>query len=427
MSTKRIVVRDFGNVLSEDGYHAYADGPGNYFLAGEQVEELERVETAPYTQRVFEILENHYSALNSWCHTWPHFEVENVAEKRRQEMRACLEAQVEGLPLEVGIVALRRCFLVYQSDGDARTQTDYLYVAPPGSQCNYWKLPGSTLECPFGTFVLPPERAEAWKGNSSFSAWVPVLYAGPAWAVLVRIGGCKLNLCRIFVRDSGEFLCTDLCQRNVNKATGGINLQVGMYSLASWCMGPGRDHLRRNGLLKVQMVVGDARPQVRGKVQTLAEIMEEAASKEPPLRALYLKLGTKKAVYEELVRRFEAREWSRMVGVPILMRGSQRGVVSARHALPIYKFLDGTSEFYFKPRHCEPSGVSDASNEWRRFRVNKGEVYGMLAKEFPPAEKGLKSVESAAEKLKEALLGIEVVVPPEQAAHVAGQERELAF
>src|SRR3990167_4797985 len=138
MSTKGIVIRDFGGVISEDGLLSLARSGGDpYFLAGEQVEGLERVETAPYTQRVFEILENRYSALNSWCHTWPHFEVENVAEKRRQEMRACLEAQVEGLPLEVGIVALRRCFLVYQSDGDARTQTDYLYVAPPGSQCNY--------------------------------------------------------------------------------------------------------------------------------------------------------------------------------------------------------------------------------------------------------------------------------------------------
>lgn len=77
-------------------------------------------------------------------------------------------------------------------------------------------------------------------GEGAGGGMRPLLYDAPAWVVGLRFGKIMIPG-RVFVTPEGRFICSDWCQREVDKG-GGIDLHTGQYTrhtLMSWCAGPG--------------------------------------------------------------------------------------------------------------------------------------------------------------------------------------------
>lgn len=78
----------------------------------------------------------------------------------------------------------------------------------------------------------------------------PMLYDGPAWCVGIRLGKDFLPG-RVFVNTQGDFICSDWCQREVDKG-GGIDLITGKntkHSLLTWLAGPGMSRFGAQDLI----------------------------------------------------------------------------------------------------------------------------------------------------------------------------------
>lgn len=148
-----------------------------------------------------------YYPSNPWCTDLPTTEVADMATRAR-EVLLNLRAQLSLLGSEADVYSVSPRHLRYYSDGDMSTQRE-------------------------GNHGL---RLAPYLGDGAR----PLLYDGPAWCVGLRIGK-KIIPGRVFVNDQGEFICSDWCQREVDKS-GGIDLITGKntkHTLLTWTAGPG--------------------------------------------------------------------------------------------------------------------------------------------------------------------------------------------
>lgn len=130
--------------------------------------------------------------------------------KDTPEMLAKLNAQLAGLPGTSVYMAQPR-WLRYYSDGDMSSQRSALHGI----------------------------RNAPYPVRDGGEYMRPLLYDGPAWVVGLRLGD-KLLPGRCFVNSNGDFICSDWCQREVDKG-GGIDLYTGAnvkHTLMTWVAGP---------------------------------------------------------------------------------------------------------------------------------------------------------------------------------------------
>lgn len=79
----------------------------------------------------------------------------------------------------------------------------------------------------------------------------PLLYSGPAWALLLETPDGTVLQGRVFVTAEGKFICSDWCQRDSTDKGNGISLQVSQYTLAGWCSGPGQRFINKANRIKM--------------------------------------------------------------------------------------------------------------------------------------------------------------------------------
>lgn len=159
--------------------------------------------------------------VNGFTLDFPCKEVAHLADKT-SEMLAMLREQVSRLP-GVEVYTAQPRWLRYYSDGDMRSQRS------SGEQ---------------GIRSAPYPHA----GGGEHMR--PLLYDGPAWVVGLKLGD-KLLPGRCYVNGEGHFICSDWCQREVDKG-GGIDLYTGQnvkHTLMTWVAGPA---LSRFGGPKIQ-------------------------------------------------------------------------------------------------------------------------------------------------------------------------------
>lgn len=153
-------------------------------------------------------VQGQHSMNNMWTMDIPCAAVAGMA-NHAEEMLGKLRDQIKTLP-GVSIYSIHPRWLRYFSDGDMSSQ----------------KTSGID-----GTLRLAPGVGSGLR---------PLLYDGPAWVVGIFLGK-KMIPGRVFVNSEGQFLCSDWCQREVDKR-GGIDLITGKntkHTLATWIAGPG--------------------------------------------------------------------------------------------------------------------------------------------------------------------------------------------
>lgn len=244
---------------------------------------VETFEQAPLTPELAGRLRVHNANHNSWNYDWPHLQTELRGEgEMRERMRARLERELQGVPLDIKIVGLQRRYLLYYSDGSYTTQGRYLRVVPqPGTYP--FDANGELLS----VYTNGPTIDQIKSKKVTNAVGRPLLYAGPAWAVRFEVEGQQpaFGMTRVYVRDDGSFICSDWCQRDPTRADTTIHQQYGKgidllsgksYTIGSWIMGPCLTRATAQGVYKpkgkVEVVaIGKLPPMV--KVPTLEEAL----------------------------------------------------------------------------------------------------------------------------------------------------------
>lgn len=220
---------------------------GKFVETGEQV---------PLTAALYDDLVDAYHSPNSWNYDWPHFQVEAVATPAdRARVKAALEGQMAKHPYEFEIIGLQRRYLMYFSDGDWRSQAQFVALAPQPDRYPYRFVDGELRRRYTGTYsaILRDAGApfpEDWQRYAG--PLRPMLYRGPAWVVRFRVDSQDVAFghCRVYVTDDAEFICSDWCQRDslARYEGGGISLQTQQYTFDGWVVGPCLKHAsQKNG------------------------------------------------------------------------------------------------------------------------------------------------------------------------------------
>lgn len=201
-------------------------------------------EVLSITDDLAEEIEEYYAAPNSWNYDWPHLPTEQGdSPDAQQQLRDLIMAQMGDVPFDFKITAMQRRFLMYFSDGNMESQKRFDRFIPQPSTSPFnrkWDL-RSRYDMYYNSIMrdakvpFPKDKQHKW------GAGRPCLYVGPAWTLRFQIDDQDplLERCRVYVMDDGTFIGSDWCQRHdFSSYNGGINLQMGIYTLASWVMGP---------------------------------------------------------------------------------------------------------------------------------------------------------------------------------------------
>jgi hypothetical protein len=229
--------------------------PGNIFAETQDV--------LPFTSELAEEMDECYSSPNGWHYDWPHMptELEDTPETRQRLIDTVLE-QLGEVPFEFKITGLQRRWLFYYSDGSMESQKRFdRYIPTPSSQSPYdrqWKL-RDRYQMYYNSLMrdakVPVPKGIAGKWGNMRAC----LYAGPAWTLRFQIDGQDplLERCRVFITDDGTFIGSDWCQRHDYSSynNGGINLQMGIYTLSGWIMGPCLTYNQQNSGIKLKNTV----------------------------------------------------------------------------------------------------------------------------------------------------------------------------
>ncbi len=231
-------------------------------------------EIIPLTTELAEEIEEYYRAPNSWHYDWPHLPTESEdTPEARQRLTDIITAQLGEVPFEFKITAMQRRWLFYYSDGGMESQKRFDRYIPTPNNSPFNRL--WELRPRYGMYYnsimrdakvpFPKDKVGNW-GNMR-----ACLYAGPAWTLRFQIDGQDplLERCRVFVMDDGTFIGSDWCQRHDFSSYngGGINLQMGIYNLSGWIMGPCLTYNQQNGGIKLKSTTY--------KVEKVRELMKK--------------------------------------------------------------------------------------------------------------------------------------------------------
>lgn len=243
---------------------------------------------SPWTPTLVRLARDYYRPLTGWNYDFPNPKTEDAASP--QDVARIIERlreQVKILPMDIQIVGVQRRYLLYYSDGNARSQVRYLRLAPK---------PGR--DSPFGDDW---ELRESYRNNTDYGT--PLLYDGPAWTVRFTVDGVDpIPDCRVYVSDEGRFICSDWCQRTGYTTYGkGIDLQVQGYTLGSWIAGPvsqqGRIRLPSGSRITIMNQASKQR------AQTIDAIDNQLAEVVPTVQAAWISgAETVAAVYNIIER-----------------------------------------------------------------------------------------------------------------------------
>lgn len=201
-------------------------------------------ELFPLTPGLVEDMTDLYVNPNSWNYDYPDYAFESQSDPAELErVKARLEREMADYPYEFKITGLQRRFLLYYSDGDMHSQKAFEALLPTPE---YSPLRSDgTLRRPFALSynhmmrdAKVPQPKEEYR---LFGGLRPCLYRGPAYVVRFLLDGqdVLLERCRVYVDAEGNFLCSDWCQRHdYSSYNNGINLQMGLYTFATWVTGP---------------------------------------------------------------------------------------------------------------------------------------------------------------------------------------------
>lgn len=213
---------------------------------------------------------------------WPHLQVENDT-AGEQAMRTRLVADMEKYQIPFEIIGLQRRFIWYSGmNGDSIQQlwigmatppTMYPFTASGKLKALYRGSIGQWGSKEEAAGVKPPLGLGKYR----------VLYAGPAWALRVRVDNQNplYGHCTMFVDDEGHFICSDWCQRqDYTSYHGGVNLQTGLYMWDTWLMESALQNAQAKGLFK------PSRPIRRAQVRKLITEEKEKVALNPVVRHL---------------------------------------------------------------------------------------------------------------------------------------------
>lgn len=211
----------------------YDAGTGKYTETGESL---------PMTEQLWDDYVDSWAAHSGWIADWPHYQIESsIIPEQVEEMKARLLEQAKTLPYNIEIIGLQRRFMMYYSDGGFDSQKFFDRAIPWPERLPYNR--NGDLRPQYQKHwdhLMRDANAPQPKILQHYSLR-PCLYAGPAWAVRVKINGVVplVQNCRMYVDDEGNFIASDWCQRqDYHSYGGGINLQLGVYTFASWLAGP---------------------------------------------------------------------------------------------------------------------------------------------------------------------------------------------
>lgn len=288
--------------LQEVVFPAQVKGGGKIGLRGYILRELdgkkyeETGDKIELTPQVFDQMSANWKPYNSWIYDWPHWPFEStVSDEQLDKLRVTLEDMMKKQPFEHEIVGLSPRMLRYFSDGDIANQGFFVGLAEkPGEHDPYSRL----------TWDLLPRYKAQWS-SADRDKKVPrpvnlatgrqqtgscLLYEGPAVAVRFLLDGqiAAFEGCRVYVKPSGEFICSDWCQRHdVLSYSNGINLQVGTYTYDGWVASPCAMRAIEHGTFEAKIGLK------RHKIQDI--IRKEGRPVEvPTFEAAYEKIKAKK-------------------------------------------------------------------------------------------------------------------------------------
>lgn len=200
---------------------------------------------APLTPTLVDEMADHALCPNSWNydHADYHFELQSD-EAERAAVQARLEREMAEYPFKFEITGLQRRFLMYFSDGGVDSQKAFESILPTPDRSPL-RTDGS-LRRPFALTYNHNMKAASvpWPKDHErlYGGLRPCLYRGPAYVVrfLLDDQDVLLERCRVYVDPQGDFICSDWCQRHDFSSYngGGINLQMGIYTFATWVTGP---------------------------------------------------------------------------------------------------------------------------------------------------------------------------------------------
>lgn len=238
-------------------------------------------EVLPLTVDLAEEIEEYYTTPNSWNYDWPHLptEVDDTPEARARLEQLILQ-QMGEVPFTFKITGMQRRFLMYFSDGSWESQKRYERLIPRPGQTPFnrsWDLK-PRYDLYYNSIMrdakvpIPKEKVARW------GTLAPCLYIGPAWTLRFQIDGQDplLERCRVYVMDDGTFIGSDWCQRHdfSSYQNGGINLQMGIYTLSSWIMGPCLTYNQGHGGVKLKSTTY--------KVEKVRELMKKPSAVSVP-------------------------------------------------------------------------------------------------------------------------------------------------
>lgn len=213
----------------------------------------------PMDAELAESMDEHYEQHNSWIYDWPHLPTESAeTPEARAALEALIYAQMGEVPFTFKITAMQRRYLMYFSDGSLGSQKRFERFIPQPSTSPFsrnWELK-PRYEMYYNSIMrdanvpLPKEKMSKWGSGR------PCLYVGPAWTVRFTIDDQDplLERCSVYITDDGTLIGTAWCQRNdqTSYQSGGINLQMGIYTLSSWIMGPCLTYNQTHGGIKLR-------------------------------------------------------------------------------------------------------------------------------------------------------------------------------
>ena len=176
--------------------------------------------TSPTPQeykKILPALQAAYRHSQSWIRAIPHEDMIKHMEKA-EEVRYLCQKQLEMLP-GVDVYSVVPSYLLYNSDGNEGSQTDYL------------RLIGH----------------------------MPILYEGVAWQVGISMFGYALEG-HCMVTEQGDFIASAWCMRETPDKSGGIDLFTGKnnkHTLLTWCAGPMLSRFGTGAYANVPLDQGD--------------------------------------------------------------------------------------------------------------------------------------------------------------------------
>jgi hypothetical protein len=207
-------------------------------------------EVAPMTPTLFERCVPSHVNDNGWVFTWPHPVLDyddETSERETALIRDRLHREMSIYPYQFTILEIQRRFLFYYSDGDYLSQKSFIGYQPlPHSYPFYdtrHTIPKyrDSSEGETGELRKQFQNTDGPNEVDTNVVGAPLLYRGPAYVVRFLLDGQEVayNGCRVMVTPEGDFICSDWCQRHdFSSYSDGINLQLGIYSFASWVTGP---------------------------------------------------------------------------------------------------------------------------------------------------------------------------------------------